>query len=236
MRRYCDREFEDEKILINHQKAKHFKCYQCHKKLTTATGLAIHLYSVHKESISTVPNAKEGRDALKPDIIGMDGVPEDAVRGQAAAGSDDEVREPRASSHSRHSHPMRPCGALITLTPYSLCNQRPLPRWYCLTGSLLTPDLQDGQKKPRVEPGQPIPKPYIPPPSNTLPTISQLGPPPPAPSPFLKPYVDLCLAPFASEPPLELAVPLHPYYQQPLWQQLPQHRPWHQRLHPAPVT
>lgn len=90
--RYCDREFDDEKILINHQKAKHFKCYQCHKKLTTASGLAIHLYSVHKETITTVPNAKEGRDALKPDIIGMEGVPDDAIRGHAEGGSDDEVR------------------------------------------------------------------------------------------------------------------------------------------------
>ena len=26
---YCDREFEDEKVLIEHQKAKHFKCSFC---------------------------------------------------------------------------------------------------------------------------------------------------------------------------------------------------------------
>jgi hypothetical protein len=47
---------------------------------------------VHKETITTVPNAKDHRNALKPDIIGMEGVPPDAVRGSAAAGSDDEVR------------------------------------------------------------------------------------------------------------------------------------------------
>jgi hypothetical protein len=29
---YCDRSFEDEKILIQHQKAKHYKCAWCHKK------------------------------------------------------------------------------------------------------------------------------------------------------------------------------------------------------------
>lgn len=50
------------------------------------------MYSVHKETITTTPNAKPGREALKPDIIGMEGVPEDAIRGHAEAGSDEEVR------------------------------------------------------------------------------------------------------------------------------------------------
>lgn len=49
---YCIREFEDEKVLIQHQKAKHFKCHICHKKLTSASGMAIHVYKVHKETIS----------------------------------------------------------------------------------------------------------------------------------------------------------------------------------------
>ncbi|KTG43349.1 hypothetical protein cypCar_00009346 [Cyprinus carpio] len=39
---YCNRDFDDEKILIQHQKAKHFKCHICHKKLYTGPGLAIH--------------------------------------------------------------------------------------------------------------------------------------------------------------------------------------------------
>ena len=44
--RYCNREFDDEKILIQHQKAKHFKCHLCHKKLYTGPGLAIHCLQV----------------------------------------------------------------------------------------------------------------------------------------------------------------------------------------------
>lgn len=44
--RYCNREFEDEKILIQHQKAKHFKCHICHKKLYTGPGLSIHCMQV----------------------------------------------------------------------------------------------------------------------------------------------------------------------------------------------
>ena len=44
--RYCNREFDDEKILIQHQKAKHFKCHICHKKLYTGPGLSIHCMQV----------------------------------------------------------------------------------------------------------------------------------------------------------------------------------------------
>lgn len=49
---YCDREFDDEKILVQHQKAKHFKCHVCHKKLSTAGGMAIHVLQVHKETVT----------------------------------------------------------------------------------------------------------------------------------------------------------------------------------------
>lgn len=47
--RYCNRDFDDEKILIQHQKAKHFKCHICHKKLYTGPGLAIHCMQVRKQ-------------------------------------------------------------------------------------------------------------------------------------------------------------------------------------------
>ena len=53
MQRYCERTFEDEKILINHQKAKHFRCPHCQKKLTTASGMAVHALQVHNETVST---------------------------------------------------------------------------------------------------------------------------------------------------------------------------------------
>lgn len=49
---YCDREFDDEKILVQHQKAKHFKCHVCHKKLSTASGMVIHVLQVHKENVT----------------------------------------------------------------------------------------------------------------------------------------------------------------------------------------
>lgn len=76
---YCGREFDDEKVLIQHQKAKHFKCYECNRKLDTATGLMVHMLQVHKETINKVPNALPDRD--NPDLIihGMNGVPPDAI-------------------------------------------------------------------------------------------------------------------------------------------------------------
>ena len=45
---YCNREFDDEKILLQHQKAKHFKCHICHKKLYTGPGLQIHSIQVYR--------------------------------------------------------------------------------------------------------------------------------------------------------------------------------------------
>jgi len=35
---YCERDFDDLKILIQHQKAKHFKCSKCNRRLNTAGG------------------------------------------------------------------------------------------------------------------------------------------------------------------------------------------------------
>ncbi|KAG8385084.1 hypothetical protein BUALT_Bualt03G0004700 [Buddleja alternifolia] len=85
---YCDREFEDEKILVQHQKAKHFKCHVCHKKLSTAGGMAIHVLQVHKEQVAKVPNAKPGRESTEIEIYGMQGIPADVLA--AHYGEDDE--------------------------------------------------------------------------------------------------------------------------------------------------
>ena len=67
-------------MLIYHQKAKHFKCHICHKKLYTAPGLAIHCSQVHKEIINSVPNALPSRDNIEIEIYGMEGIPEEDKR------------------------------------------------------------------------------------------------------------------------------------------------------------
>lgn len=50
---YCDRQFKDEEILIDHQRAKHFRCEVCNKKLSTAKGLATHCYQVHRVEVKS---------------------------------------------------------------------------------------------------------------------------------------------------------------------------------------
>jgi len=72
---YCDRNFESERVLIQHQRAKHFKCTQCSKRISSAHGMMVHMFQVHKETIETVPGAKPGRDSFDMEIFGMDGVP-----------------------------------------------------------------------------------------------------------------------------------------------------------------
>lgn len=74
--RYCNREFEDEKILIQHQKAKHFKCPTCNKKLFTGPGLVVHCMQVHKETIDKIPGAIPGRDSTDVEVYGMEGIPD----------------------------------------------------------------------------------------------------------------------------------------------------------------
>ncbi|KAK7967050.1 uncharacterized protein PG986_001327 [Apiospora aurea] len=74
---YCERDFEDLKLLISHQKAKHFKCDRCGRRLNTAGGLSVHMNQVHKESLSHVENALPNRQGLDVEIFGMEGIPED---------------------------------------------------------------------------------------------------------------------------------------------------------------
>ncbi|KAK7044257.1 hypothetical protein VNI00_007979 [Paramarasmius palmivorus] len=75
---YCEREFEDEKVLMQHQKAKHFKCGMCPRRLNTAGGLAVHIQQVHKlepDNLPRIENALPGRDGYEVEIFGMEGIP-----------------------------------------------------------------------------------------------------------------------------------------------------------------
>jgi len=76
---YCERDFDDQKVLISHQKAKHFKCDQCNRRLNTAGGLQVHLQQVHKATLTAVDNAIEGRQNISPEIFGMMGIPDELV-------------------------------------------------------------------------------------------------------------------------------------------------------------
>ncbi|KAJ3196948.1 hypothetical protein HK101_006997 [Irineochytrium annulatum] len=92
---YCDREFEDEKVLIDHQRAKHFKCNQCNKKLNTAGGLVVHCQQVHKEVLMKVSNAITGRESVEIEIFGMEGVPEEDLQNHI------DIKEGRSNAAKR---------------------------------------------------------------------------------------------------------------------------------------
>ncbi|KAK5094556.1 hypothetical protein LTR70_004059 [Exophiala xenobiotica] len=77
---YCERDFDDLKILINHQKAKHFKCDRCGRRLNTAGGLNVHMNQVHKENLNAIENALPNRAGLDVEIFGMEGIPEEIVQ------------------------------------------------------------------------------------------------------------------------------------------------------------
>ena len=81
---YCERDFEDEGILIQHQKARHFKCHLCNKKMSTASGMSIHIQQVHKETLKLVPNAIDGRGDPTIEIYGMQGVEDGTSSGECA--------------------------------------------------------------------------------------------------------------------------------------------------------
>lgn len=102
---YCDRVFTDENQLVMHQKAKHFRCPDCGKKMTTTSAMRIHMSSVHKSEldrwvlrrllrrltlltvsllVTRVPNSKEGRGGVDFDVYGMEGLPAWFVEGRDA--------------------------------------------------------------------------------------------------------------------------------------------------------
>ncbi|GLT52382.1 hypothetical protein SLA2020_257290 [Shorea laevis] len=101
---YCDREFDDEKILVQHQKAKHFKCHVCHKKLSTAGGMVIHVLQVHKENVTKVPNAKQGRESTDIEIYGMQGIPPEVLA--AHYGEEEEETPSKAAKVDVTSTPL----------------------------------------------------------------------------------------------------------------------------------
>ncbi|KAF7846014.1 hypothetical protein BT93_L5594, partial [Corymbia citriodora subsp. variegata] len=74
---YCDREFQDDKVLLSHQKSKHFRCPHCPRRLNTAGGLAVHIDQVHKVPTDRIENTLPGRDSFDVEIYGMEGIPKD---------------------------------------------------------------------------------------------------------------------------------------------------------------
>ncbi|GAU12855.1 hypothetical protein TSUD_73420 [Trifolium subterraneum] len=202
---YCDREFDDEKILVQHQKAKHFKCHVCHKKLSTAGGMSIHVLQVHKENVTKVPNAKPGRESTDIEIYGMQGIPPDVL---AAHYGDEDVlmynhtdREPElrapiggCSGRNRRERgkeaqddvPSKTAKVDIASTPFA--------------GGMAPPPMGAGYPpRPTLGPIRPVYNPALPVPPNAWGVV------PPRPQPWFP------------QPPAVSIPPSGPYAQQPLF-------------------
>lgn len=78
---YCEKDFEHLGYLIDHMKAKHFRCENCGRRLQTIGGLSVHMSQVHKEKLEKVSNALEDRDNPNVEIFGMEGWPDELLKG-----------------------------------------------------------------------------------------------------------------------------------------------------------
>ncbi|WCJ33307.1 BUB3-interacting and GLEBS motif-containing protein ZNF207 [Euphorbia peplus] len=187
---YCDREFDDEKILVQHQKAKHFKCHVCHKKLSTAGGMAIHVLQVHKESVTKVPNAKAGRESTDIEIYGMQGIPPDVLA--AHYGEDD---EDNPSKIAKVDLPSAPLGGIVPGSygvGYSsqMGGMQPIygsgvppagwpvarPQWFPQPPVSMPPPTPAGYAQQPLFPVQNV-RPPLPPPTSSALQASQILPP-----------------------------------------------------------
>lgn len=179
---YCNREFDDEKILLQHQKAKHFKCHVCHKKLFTGPGLQIHCMQVHKENIDKVPNALKGRDDITLEICGMDNIPEEDLiehEKQKGLGDPDDEKDtssplnkvlPPGTIHGPlpHMPPAPPSHFMMPPPPMGMMNM--MPFW--------NPMIMGGQMGSTSGP----PPPHMMPNPSSQPQSLMSIPPPPLPA------------------------------------------------------
>ncbi|KAK9463311.1 uncharacterized protein V1516DRAFT_667422 [Lipomyces oligophaga] len=120
---YCERDFDDLKVLISHQRAQHFKCDKCNKRLNTAGGLVIHAQQVHKENLSEVFNSIKGREDASVEIFGLEGIPADAV-----SEHEEKIRE---KYNIPESFTVKPLGiaAILKISDHAVqTNQRKHPR------------------------------------------------------------------------------------------------------------
>ncbi|WKY03491.1 hypothetical protein Q1695_004893 [Nippostrongylus brasiliensis] len=166
---YCNREFDDEKVLIQHQKAKHFKCHICHKKLFSGPGLAIHCMQVHKETIDKIPGAVPGRDSSQMEIYGMQGIPPGTTRGD---------EEPDAKRDRKDDMPPMPPGPMPPLPPM-MSGMPPFPPFPMMPGMHGMPPFMPpppGMGMPPMPPfGMPAPPPMS---TSSAPAVQPPIPPP----------------------------------------------------------
>ncbi|KAI9498730.1 hypothetical protein BDB00DRAFT_754633 [Zychaea mexicana] len=188
---YCEKDFEDDKVLVNHQRAKHFQCEVCGKRLTTAGGMAVHAQQVHKVTIDHVPNALPGRETLDIEIFGMEGIPPEDFAAYELKKSGGGNTSKKANTGGSGN------GQYTELTPEQFQQQLALHK--AVTGST-PPTAPPPPGVPRSvtanPPQQQLPYSFFPPPQPPYPS-STVSAPPPFPLPAGSPGA---AAPFGGPP------------------------------------
>eukprot|EP00249_Psilotum_nudum_P018647 c26901_g1_i4 orf=280-1473(+) len=204
---YCEREFEDEKILVQHQKAKHFKCHVCHKKLSTAGGMVIHVLQVHKESITKVPNSKPDRESTEIEIFGMEGIPPEVL-----AAHEGEQEEDKPAKAARVEVPPSGLGVMVMGSTALGMNPQPM---YSAMPPVYVSSATSGVPRPPIWAQPPSSQPWpVRPAIAGQPPVLPLQMPPPLPPQPLFPIQVLrtppAISPVPSQPPSQPLFPIHP--------------------------
>ena len=181
---YCDRDFKTEKVLIEHQRSKHFKCEICFKRLVMAKGLMKHMTNIHKQTLNEVPNAMDGRKSLEFKIYGMSGIPDKylVARGLAPSGKRQCVPAPPLPGYQPQPYmynggyppyaPQQMYPPQMMYPPQQQMGYPPPP------GMMMRPPAPYGVRPPQPwmnqppPPQQQQPTSVLPPPTVTLPTTT----------------------------------------------------------------
>lgn len=220
---YCNREFDDDKILTQHQRAKHYKCPFCHKKLYSGPGLTVHCVQVHKEKLDKIPEALPNRNSVDIDIYGMDGIPEEDLReherlkrGDDGRSKSEQDSKPQTNKHqnsnqqlsSNNSHsmglPPNPMQAAMLQHAMSMGMMPPGFPMHPPGGSMSLPPFMPppgfpGMLPPHMHAGMPPPPMH---PGLPIPSMLPGMPPPPLGFPPMLPQTSV--GPF---PPLSMGFP-----------------------------
>ncbi|BGO90224.1 hypothetical protein NBRC10512_002427 [Rhodotorula toruloides] len=194
---YCDRNFEDQRVLLSHQKAKHFRCPQCPRRLNTAGGLAVHLDQVHKMGTDRIENALPGRDSFDIEIYGMEGVPSADL-----AAWKRRMAEELGLPNPDEMRPKKPRFPQVALTPAEARAQLAAHRALMgldIPAPAAPPVANIPPPAPMAAPPAPNGMPFPPPPPGFQPPPGIA--PPPAGLPFPPPGFPLPLPPGMSLPP-----------------------------------
>lgn len=73
---FCDKVFDSEVHLIDHQKKVHFRCPICRRQKISSKALSEHYSQVHKKILDKVPYALKDRESPDNAVFGMRGIPE----------------------------------------------------------------------------------------------------------------------------------------------------------------